>query len=428
MNTAKLLCQTSNHTIYDDGGVFADIFRGIVGKHGLRRDKYGHLFTTATHGTEAYFKQDRLILEYEGWSNEEIEEKQNRLKRNIAEERKSMATVTPIKKEERKPAAADIPIIKMWTATELMSTEFPEPVFLIPGLISEGLNLLTGPPKLGKSWLCLDISTTLSTGGKIFNSIDIEKNQVLYLALEDSPRRLQNRIIKQGSTPSEKCHFITEIPDSEVFIWLNNYMTQYPDTKLIIIDTLMKFLKISDSNDYTETVQAVSSLKKFADDNNISIIVVHHTKKAASDDYVNNVLGSTGITGTADTIITITRKRGQADAVLNITGRDVEEKELGLSFDKSNCKWSILGEMHDIAETRERQEILDLLKVSKRALKVSDIAILLGKGDSKEVKNNIRQLLFKLEKSGHVKNSARGEYISVSTNTENSIMNFSGGQ
>lgn len=318
--------------------------------------------------------------------------------------------------------AAPMPLIKLWTATELMSTEFPEPVFLIPGLIAEGLNLVTGPPKLGKSWLCLDIATTLSRGGKIFNSIDIEENQVLYLALEDSLKRLQNRMAKQGSNPSNKCHFYTEIPDTEIFLWLHTYMSDYPDTKLIIIDTLMKFLKISDSNDYTETVRAVSGLKKFADDNNISIIVVHHTKKAQSDDYVNNVLGSTGITGTADTIITISRKRGQADAVLNITGRDVEEKEIGMSFDKSNCKWSILGDMQGIAETRERQDILDLLKVSKRALKVSDIAILLGKGDSKEVKNNIRQLLFKLTNSGHIKNAARGEYTFIPGTGQGSLM------
>jgi hypothetical protein len=83
-----------------------------------------------------------------------------------------------------------------WTAADIMAMEFAPPKWAVPGVLSEGCNLLCGPPKVGKSWMSLGLGLDVATGGKAFGAIDVDPGPVLYLALEDTARRLQNRLGK----------------------------------------------------------------------------------------------------------------------------------------------------------------------------------------------------------------------------------------
>jgi hypothetical protein len=99
-----------------------------------------------------------------------------------------------------------------FTATGLMGTIFPEPRFAVPGLVAEGLNLFAGGPKIGKSWLALGLGVAVASGGRALGSIPVDRGDVLYLALEDTPRRLQSRLrsVLQGQPAPDGLNFATE--------------------------------------------------------------------------------------------------------------------------------------------------------------------------------------------------------------------------
>lgn len=296
-----------------------------------------------------------------------------------------------------------------WTAETLMSTDFPDVEWIVSGIVPQGETLLSGPPKGGKSFLALDIATTLSTGGKVLGNIECEQAECLYLALEDSPRRLKNRMIKQVSHPSNCLRIATEWPQgSEAILALHKYMDDFPETKLIIIDTLARFATIHDGNDYAEMSRLMAGIKAVADEYAIGIIVVHHTRKnESSDDFINSALGSIGITGIVDTILILGRKRGTSDGKLSITGRDVEEHEYAVTFDKDCCRWSITGDAKDVAETGAQQEILDLLKRSPEPMTPKMIADTLGKNPS-----TVRGLIQKLVMSDRIHRHLDGKSYS----------------
>ena len=192
-----------------------------------------------------------------------------------------------------------------WTAETLLATDFPDVEWIVPGIVPQGETLISGPPKGGKSFMVLDIATALSTGGRVLGDIECEQAECLYLALEDSPRRLKNRMVKQAAHPSSCLRISTEWPKgSDAIFSLHKYMADFPETKLIIIDTLARFATFRDGNDYAEMSGVMGGIKAVADEHGIAIIVIHHTRKnESSDDFINSALGSIGITGIVDTIL-----------------------------------------------------------------------------------------------------------------------------
>jgi hypothetical protein len=131
-------------------------------------------------------------------------------------------------------------------------------------------------------------------------------------------------------------------------------MLANPGTRIIFIDTLQKISGVEDSNSYRETYNAAAELKRIADRYSIAIVVIHHTSKVSTTDFVHSVNGSVGLTGAADTVITIDRPRGQNDGVLKITGRDVEENEIGIRFDPDVGTWVKIDEVPSTPSVRSR--------------------------------------------------------------------------
>ncbi len=237
-----------------------------------------------------------------------------------------------------------------FTAAELMRTEFPEPRWAVPGLVAEGLNLLVGSPKLGKSWLVLGLGVAIASGGVALGKVPVEKGSVLYAALEDTPRRLQGRlkIILNGSPVPEGLHITTSLPrGADMVDIVSEWLDEHPDARLVVIDVLRKVTPRTggNSNAYEADYDAMGSLKALADKHKIAVIGVHHTRKMLDDgDVFNEVSGSTGLTGAADAILIAKRARNTAEAVLHVTGRDVTEQEYGLTWLAETCSWSSLDE------------------------------------------------------------------------------------
>lgn len=279
--------------------------------------------------------------------------------------------VSPIGDKERNHASVTIVPKRRtaWSAPELMAAEFAEPRWAIPGIVAEGATLLAGSPKVGKSWLALNLAVAVASGGKALGSTDVEMGDVLYLALEDTGRRLQSRLelVLQNQLAPGRLDFATECPTffdggaERIRTWCD----RHDERRLLIVDVFTRLRgSVSDrSNRYEADYIAMGAIKTIADEYGVAIIVVHHTRKAAAEDYLDAVSGSQGIAGAADSVLVLTRSRGRAQAVLKVTGRDIEEAEYALDFDAHIGTWRMLdGPASDYTLSDERRAILTAVR------------------------------------------------------------------
>jgi len=235
------------------------------------------------------------------------------------------------------------------SAAELLDAQFPEMRWIVPGLIGEGLALFIGAPKIGKSWFVLNLAIAAASGGHFLGELPAAKTGTLYLALEDNERRIQSRLKKLNAPKTDNLKIATQWRDG--YMGLENYLKANRGIGLVIIDTLAMFASIEDMNDYAMTTNAMARLKRIADELNVAIILIHHAKKAgktagAGTDWMESALGSTGLTGAADSTIYISRKERNAEggkiaAVLYATGRDADDKMHDLKLDIDFGGWTI---------------------------------------------------------------------------------------
>jgi hypothetical protein len=252
-----------------------------------------------------------------------------------------------------------------WTATELLAADFPSIQWVVPNLISVGLTVLAGAPKLGKSWLALCLSLAISGGGSVLGKIPVSRADVLYLSLEDTGRRLQNRLKQLQAACLDNLRFFTEWTTGTTGLAV--YLREHRNIRMVIIDTWIRFLGPVDINDYGLSTRNAAALKAVADELNIAILVITHTKKGTSGknyegDWIDGVIGSQGLSGAADSTIVLRRGRGSRHAELLTTGRDITEQEMILSLDLDCGGWTIEGNKADIQESELRQSIIDWLK------------------------------------------------------------------
>ena len=249
--------------------------------------------------------------------------------------------------EEKQDDTAPNGIVSI-SAKDLQDKEFKPIKWVVEGLLPQGLALLVAPPKYGKSWLMLDLCLSVASGQK-FLDMPTNKTDCLYLALEDNQRRLQDRMnrVLQGERAPDGFALATGSLDLQdgLLDQLTNYLNFNPGCGLVVIDTLQKVRDSKGSagktgmygNDYDD----ISSIKRIADGFNIAILLVHHLRKLQdSDDPFNDVSGSTGIIGAADTNFILRRKRSGNAATLLVSGRDVEYQELTLQF--NDLVWELV--------------------------------------------------------------------------------------
>jgi len=274
---------------------------------------------------------------------------------------------------------------QIYSANQLIAAQFAPPEFIVPDLITPGLNILAGKPKMGKSLLSMNIAAALMDGADTLGTIETDPRGVLYLALEDTPQRMKTKFetILNGYEANDRVHFAFQWTrmDANFFLDLEAFLKDYPETKLVIIDTYTKVRgkKRLGSTLYEKDYNEAALLKSFADEHKIAILLIHHLRKSESKDILDMITGSVGLTGAADTILVLTRGRGEGDAILYVTGRDIEETALGLKFNKQTLTWEISGSAAEQKMSTERLEIYELLSKSDNALKLSEIADALGK-------------------------------------------------
>lgn len=233
--------------------------------------------------------------------------------------------------------------------------QFPPLAYNVPGLMPAGFGIIAAPPKAGKSLLILDWLLAAATGGQALGRLPVgPARDVLYLALEDGDRRLQARcrqLLADGEPIPDRLRYILTVPPGQVLGVLASALGRYPDTRLIVLDTLGRIMPLPYQGEttYQRDYRVAVALKRIADDHHgLTIVVIHHTRKAFSDDFVDSISGTHGLAGAADTIIMLSRSRGRGEGTLRITGRDVIEADYAVTF--RDGAWSLDGA--DLKEAR----------------------------------------------------------------------------
>lgn len=234
---------------------------------------------------------------------------------------------------------------------KIMKTKYKPLKWAVPGIIPEGLTILAGAPKLGKSFGALGLAYAVATGTKAWGLADTNKASVHYLALEDSERRIQDRVHQMEGYIDEfpdNLHIYTDSPriGEGLAEELDRLIEQDPDTGVIIIDTLQKVRPMSNGkkNVYSAEYEDYEKLQKWAITNGVAVICIHHTRKGDPEKEhtpLNAISGSTGIQGVADTLIVCTRPKGKSEGTMFVTGREVEENEYIIDFQSETMTWSI---------------------------------------------------------------------------------------
>ena len=248
--------------------------------------------------------------------------------------------------------------LQSYTARQLSEMTLQPTRYIVEGVLPMGMGLLVAKPKIGKSWMVLDLCLSVASGVP-FLGFRTNQHGTLYLALEDGPSRMQGRILKvlDGQPVPDAARILFRSPrmDEGLLDALGALLDDNPDIHLVCIDTLSKIRpKVkSYENAYDADYEFVGRLKDFADDRGICVLLVHHTSKRKTDDSFENINGSTGILGASDFTIVLDKKNRMDDeASFILTGRDIEQQERILTFDKSRCRWIMQGTAAEIAEQR----------------------------------------------------------------------------
>lgn len=247
------------------------------------------------------------------------------------------------------------------TARDLQVTELPPLAFIVEGILPQGLSILAAPSKYGKSWLSFDLCLSVAAG-KPFLGYETTGGETLYLALEDGLRRLKGRMdsILKGVQAPAGVHLATSANaiGSGLTEQINEHLARHPDTKLIVIDVLERVRTAGSrsTSAYTVDYQNMGALKSIADEHNLCVLVIHHTRKMKDDsDVYNSISGTNGIMGACDTIWVMQRDNREDDQTkLFMTGRDIEQQSIVVTLDKAAHRWRKIGTVEEQAAEKAR--------------------------------------------------------------------------
>ena len=245
---------------------------------------------------------------------------------------------------------------KLITAAELMDMEFEPTRWVVPDVLPEGLSLLVGKPKKGKSWMALGMCEAVSVGGVALGIKRVDEGDTLYLALEDNKKRLKK--VLDGWLAPKRMHLHTEWLrlDEGGAEQLDEWLVEHPDARLVVIDTLAKIRKpASGGNVYAEDYAALELLLPLVAKHSVAIVVVHHLRKMAASDPMDEISSSTGLTAGVDGFPILRRTPGSKGPTLYVDGRDIEEPtEYALHWNVNTATWTIEGEAEEIHLSKER--------------------------------------------------------------------------
>lgn len=306
---------------------------------------------------------------------------------------------------------------------------FPPLAWAVPGILPEGFGLFTGPPKVGKSWATLDVVLAVASGGDALGKVPVgDARPVLLLALEDGDRRLQGRCRKLlGDEPIPMLlDYATNATPGDIIPLIDGWLTEHPETRpLIVLDTLGKVSPPAQPGEsaYARDYRIGGSLKRLTDDHpGSTLLVVHHVRKATSDDWMDSTSGTNGLNGAADFTVSLSRSRNDTEGVLRVTGRDVPEGEYALTV--SEGSWTIQGSsLVDAARAAQQAkateglgdrsaQVVQFVAEHPEGVRTAQVAAGLELPEA-----TVRQYLKRADDAGRIRRQERGLYTPVTSVT-----------
>lgn len=309
---------------------------------------------------------------------------------------------------------------------------FPELRYVVPSIIPEGTTVLAGAPKVGKSWAMLHVALSVAAGRPVFGCLPTGTGRpVLYLALEDGFRRLQARsrsLLGGGQPIPERLDLLIELSHGHAIATIAQWLDEHGDADpLVAVDTLGRVMprSLQGESAYERDYRALTAFKRLADDHpGTSMVLVHHTRKLGSEDFVDGVSGTLGITGAADTTVVLSRGRTDDGGLLKVTGRDITEGEYAVEKADTGT-WTLTG--GSLAEAEKAAYITRTVAgVSDRSADI--IGLVTGSGSDgigpKDVGDKLGievkaagTYLGRLVDSGRIRKLGRGRYVAADSTT-----------
>jgi AAA domain/Bifunctional DNA primase/polymerase, N-terminal len=384
---------------FDWGQAFAHIHTG-TNLHDTITAVAASFIAAGMSNTAAVERLRSLMTASQAPKDARWRERYNEVPRAVASARAKFGTNAEAQQQQRPTKIAN--------AEELKAMTFDPIKYVVPTVLCEGLTLLCGKPKIGKSWFLLHAAIAVANGGLTLGEIHCKQGASFYCALEDNERRLRSRIDKLGLGWPKGFFYCTELPrlgagGADI---IRNWIQEHPDARLIVIDTLamVRALKKLDESSYQSDYLALLELRALANEFGIAVAVSHHLRKAEADDPFDTISGTLGLTGAVDSMLVIKRD-SYGGYVLHGKGRDLVEIEKALTFNRESCVWTITGEAVTVRRSGERQAVLDAIEEAKQPIGPNDIAIA-----TRMKPGNVRFLLYKLAKEGVIENASYGRY------------------
>jgi AAA domain len=305
------------------------------------------------------------------------------------------------------------------TAAALQSKQFKPVRIILPGLIPEGVTIVAGKPKVGKSWLALDVCLAVADENRfVLGDKRPVHGAVLYLALEDNERRLKKRIdkiVQAAPWPTGlELHTEWKRMDHGGLEDIEAWITSAETPRLVWIDTLAKIRPIVGRNEqaYTADYRAIEGLQKLSGQYGVGVVLNHHLRKMSSEeDAFDDVSGTLGLTGAADTIIVMKRHSGMMK--IYVRGRDIEEAEFAAEFNRNTCRWRLVGGAEEVFRSQERQAVIAALRDAGRdkdgtpvTMSVAELMAATERTD----RQAMYSLLHKMQRAGDIVVAGRGLY------------------
>ncbi len=247
-------------------------------------------------------------------------------------------------------------MINIKSLSEMLKTGFKEKQYIIEDLINPGAYVLAGAPKCGKTILATQIAVAVATNSKIFER-NVNPGKVLYLGLEDS---------EDGQSFYERCSGLTNFGSNiknllfssekcairYILKNIENCIDEYDNLKMVVIDTYQVLVSGKYKYTYAQDYNNFEKLNKFAVDNNICILILHHTRKMKADDPFDEITGTRGISGACEGMFVLKRDNLSSVGKLYIRGRSQRENVFTLTLDAKSHNWIYRGEETKAGEIR----------------------------------------------------------------------------
>ena len=234
-------------------------------------------------------------------------------------------------------------LIKTKTAKEILATVIPPSEMLVDGLIPQGICILAGPQKVGKSFLALDICCSIATGASVLGRETVQ-GECLYLGLEDTYRRLQSRLLLMNAEGSDSLHFAIAADKIGGGLegQIEEFSNEHPNLRLVVVDVMQLARKTAKAS-YAAEYKELSGLRDLANRLGICVLLVMHMRKSRDRDPLNNIYGGGGFVASADAILMLTEeRRGSGTGTILCTGREIESVEIAVRFDKESMRWCVI--------------------------------------------------------------------------------------